>query len=248
MTSRDSCSPRRCVRRSRGAVVTDARPAAGHGRSPRRYPEKASRPGAQHAIEQARTRRPCCSRPTCESPASPRCSASTANKGFTEHLPGRADPQLRPGRAGLRAVDRPRRRRHEEPARLADEPALRRDPRRAERTCSTMIVIDTPPLELVSDALPIGLQATGMIYVVKSARHRCHGTARAGPDEVGQHQRVRGRAQSSRFLAGGKVLRRVLGVRDVREGVLRGGVWGSASDEGGEGLRGGVADGYCPSR
>ena len=32
-----------------------------------------------------------------------------------------------------------------------------------------MIVIDTPPLELVSDALPIGLAATGVIYVCKSA-------------------------------------------------------------------------------
>ena len=32
-----------------------------------------------------------------------------------------------------------------------------------------MIIIDSPPLELVSDALPIGLQATGVIYVVKSA-------------------------------------------------------------------------------
>lgn len=30
------------------------------------------------------------------------------------------------------------------------------------------IVIDTPPLEMVSDALPIGLQCTGMIYVVKA--------------------------------------------------------------------------------
>ena len=32
-----------------------------------------------------------------------------------------------------------------------------------------MIIIDTPPLELVSDALPVGLQANGVIYVVKSA-------------------------------------------------------------------------------
>ena len=32
-----------------------------------------------------------------------------------------------------------------------------------------MIIVDTPPLELVSDALPIGLQTSGMIYVVKSA-------------------------------------------------------------------------------
>ena len=32
-----------------------------------------------------------------------------------------------------------------------------------------MIIIDTPPLEMVSDAMPIGLQCTGMIYVVKSA-------------------------------------------------------------------------------
>ncbi|MGE0315512.1 MAG: GumC family protein [Lautropia sp.] len=32
-----------------------------------------------------------------------------------------------------------------------------------------MIVIDTPPVELVSDALPIGLASTGVIYVVKSA-------------------------------------------------------------------------------
>ena len=32
-----------------------------------------------------------------------------------------------------------------------------------------MIVIDTPPIELVSDALPIGTQATGVMYVVKSA-------------------------------------------------------------------------------
>lgn len=31
-----------------------------------------------------------------------------------------------------------------------------------------MVVIDTPPLELVSDALPIGLQSTGLIYVVKA--------------------------------------------------------------------------------
>ncbi len=31
-----------------------------------------------------------------------------------------------------------------------------------------MIVIDTPPLELVSDALPIGLQSTGVVYVVKA--------------------------------------------------------------------------------
>lgn len=31
-----------------------------------------------------------------------------------------------------------------------------------------LIVIDTPPLELVSDALPIGAQATGLIYVVKA--------------------------------------------------------------------------------
>jgi succinoglycan biosynthesis transport protein ExoP len=29
------------------------------------------------------------------------------------------------------------------------------------------VIIDTPPLELVSDALPVGLQTTGMIYVVK---------------------------------------------------------------------------------
>ena len=32
-----------------------------------------------------------------------------------------------------------------------------------------MIIVDTPPLELVSDALPIGLQANGVVYVVKSA-------------------------------------------------------------------------------
>lgn len=32
-----------------------------------------------------------------------------------------------------------------------------------------MIIIDTPPLELVSDALPIGLQVNGVVYVVKSA-------------------------------------------------------------------------------
>lgn len=32
-----------------------------------------------------------------------------------------------------------------------------------------MVIIDTPPLELVSDALPVGLQANGVIYVVKSA-------------------------------------------------------------------------------
>ena len=31
-----------------------------------------------------------------------------------------------------------------------------------------LIVIDTPPLELVSDALPIGANATGLIYVVKA--------------------------------------------------------------------------------
>lgn len=31
-----------------------------------------------------------------------------------------------------------------------------------------LVVIDTPPLELVSDALPIGLQSTGLIYVVKA--------------------------------------------------------------------------------
>ncbi|MDO4905420.1 MAG: polysaccharide biosynthesis tyrosine autokinase [Lautropia sp.] len=31
-----------------------------------------------------------------------------------------------------------------------------------------LIIIDTPPLELVSDALPIGLQSTGLIYVVKA--------------------------------------------------------------------------------
>ena len=32
-----------------------------------------------------------------------------------------------------------------------------------------MVIVDTPPLELVSDALPIGLQASGVIYIVKSA-------------------------------------------------------------------------------
>lgn len=31
-----------------------------------------------------------------------------------------------------------------------------------------MIIIDTPPLELISDALPIGLRCDGMVYVVKS--------------------------------------------------------------------------------
>ena len=36
------------------------------------------------------------------------------------------------------------------------------------KTKFDLIVIDTPPLELVSDALPIGLQCTGMIYVVKA--------------------------------------------------------------------------------
>lgn len=31
-----------------------------------------------------------------------------------------------------------------------------------------LVIIDTPPLELVSDALPVGLQSTGMIYIVKA--------------------------------------------------------------------------------
>ncbi|MDO4681788.1 MAG: polysaccharide biosynthesis tyrosine autokinase [Lautropia sp.] len=31
-----------------------------------------------------------------------------------------------------------------------------------------LVIIDTPPLEMVSDALPIGLQSTGLIYVVKA--------------------------------------------------------------------------------
>lgn len=36
------------------------------------------------------------------------------------------------------------------------------------RECYDVVIIDTPPLELVSDALPIGLQTTGVIYVVKA--------------------------------------------------------------------------------